>query len=89
MNKAQLIENIATKSNSSKAEATRILDATIVTISDLLKSGDSLTLVGFGTFSVSKRAARTGRNPATGAALNIPAKSVVKFKSSKNLNDKL
>ena len=74
MNKGELIEAIASATGSTKADAGRALDATIENITKALKKGDTVTLIGFGTFKVSKRAARTGRNPQTGAELKIPAK---------------
>ena len=82
MNKAQLIEAIAADANISKADAKRALEAIIKTTSKALKKGDRVALVGFGSFSVSKRNARTGRNPQTGNPILIKAKKVVKFKSS-------
>jgi DNA-binding protein HU-beta len=81
MNKAELIEAIASESKLTKADAGRALDAFINATSKALKKGDKLTLVGFGTFSVSKRSARTGRNPKTGKAIKIAAKKVAKFKA--------
>ncbi len=85
MNKAELIESIANTAKVSKADAGRALDATIESISKSLKKGDKVSLVGFGTFSVSKRAARTGRNPQTGKAIQIKAKKVAKFKAGSEL----
>ena len=89
MNKTELIEHIASKSDISKAAATRALASIIDGVKKTLKKGDTLTLVGFGTFSVSKRAARTGRNPRTGAALKIKAAKVPRFKPGKGLKDAL
>ncbi len=89
MNKTELIEHIASKSDISKAAATRALASIIEAVKKTLKKGDTLTLVGFGTFSVSKRAARTGRNPRTGAALKIKAAKVPRFKPGKGLKDAL
>lgn len=89
MNKTELVEHIATKSDISKAAATRALASIIEAVKKTLKKGDSVTLVGFGTFSVSKRAARTGRNPRTGAALKIKAAKVPRFKPGKGLKDAL
>lgn len=86
MNKAELIEAIANDSKLSKADAGRALDATITAISKSLKKGDKVSLVGFGTFSVNKRAARTGRNPQTGKAIQIKAKKVAKFKAGSELS---
>ena len=79
MNKTELIEHIASKSDISKAAATRALASIIDAVKKTLKKGDTVTLVGFGTFSVSKRAARTGRNPRTGETLKIAAANVPKF----------
>ena len=89
MNKTELIEHIADKSDISKAASARALTALIDAVKKTLKKGDTLTLVGFGTFSVSKRAARTGRNPRTGAALKIKAAKVPRFKPGKGLKDAL
>ena len=85
MNKSELIDAIASGSKLTKADSTRALDATIEAISKSLKKGDSVTLVGFGTFSVGKRAARTGRNPQTGKSIQIKAKKVAKFKAGATL----
>jgi len=85
MNKGELIEAVASATGSTKADATRAIDATISAISGALKKGDSVTLIGFGTFKVSKRAARTGRNPQTGAELKIPARTVPAFKAGAGL----
>ena len=85
MNKGELIEAVASATGSTKADATRAIDATISAISGALKKGDSVTLIGFGTFEVSKRAARTGRNPQTGAELKIPARTVPAFKAGAGL----
>ena len=87
MNKGDLINKIAEGANISKAQATEALNATLEGISDALKSGEKATLIGFGTFSVSHRPARTGRNPQTGASINIAAKNVVKFKPGSELSD--
>ncbi len=89
MNKTELIEHIASKSDISKAAATRALASIIEAVKKTLKKGDTVTLVGFGTFSVSKRAARTGRNPRTGAPLKIKAAKVPRFKAGKGLKDAL
>jgi nucleoid DNA-binding protein len=86
MNKAQLIEEIA-KVTCSKKEAELALSATLATIQKALKKGDTVTLVGFGTFGVSKRKARKGRNPQTGEAIKIKAKKVPVFKAGKGLKD--
>jgi DNA-binding protein HU-beta len=85
MNKAELIEAIANGSKLTKADAGRALDATIEAVSKGLKKGDRISLVGFGSFSVSKRAARVGRNPQTGKEIKIAAKKVVKFKAGTEL----
>ena len=85
MNKAQLIDAIARDAKLSKADAKRSLDAFIKSTTVALKKGDKLVLVGFGTFSVSKRAARIGRNPQTGKEIKISAKHVAKFKAGADL----
>jgi DNA-binding protein HU-beta len=85
MNRKELIEALATKTESTKADAERNVGAMIDIISDTLKKGDSLSLVGFGTFEVRKRAARTGRNPKTGEALKIKAAKVPAFKAGATL----
>lgn len=87
MNKSELIDAIAESADLSKASATRALDAVIDTITDSLKSGDQVVLVGFGTFSVKDRAARTGRNPQTGAPIEIAAAKIPSFKAGKALKD--
>ena len=89
MNKAELIEAMASESNLTKADAKRALDSFINATSGALKSGDRVALVGFGSFSVSKRAARKGRNPQTGKEINIAAKKVVKFKPGNELSQKV
>jgi len=89
MNKSELIDVIAAQAEISKAAAGRALDATVAAITDALKAGDSVSLIGFGTFSVGERAARTGRNPRTGMTLNIKAARVPKFKPGKGLRDSL
>jgi DNA-binding protein HU-beta len=89
MNKAELIDAIAAESKLTKADAQRALDAFLSVTSQALKKGDKLTLVGFGTFSVSQRAERTGRNPQTGKELKIAAKKVVKFKAGADLAGKV
>jgi DNA-binding protein HU-beta len=81
MNKAQLIDSIAKDAKLSKVDSGKALDATITAISKSLKKGEKIILVGFGTFSIAKRAARTGRNPQTGKAIKIAAKKVAKFKA--------
>ncbi|ODP97029.1 MULTISPECIES: nucleoid-associated protein HU-beta [Salinivibrio] len=87
MNKSQLIDQIAEGADISKASAGRALDAFVEAVSDTLKSGDQVALVGFGTFSVRERAARTGRNPQTGAEIQIAAAKVPGFKAGKALKD--
>lgn len=85
MNKAELIESMAAESGLTKADAKRALDAFIASTNKTLKKGDRVSLVGFGSFSVSKRAARKGRNPQTGKEIKIAAKKVVKFKAGADL----
>lgn len=80
MNKAELIDAIAKEAKLSKVDSGRALDATITAISKSLKKGEGVILVGFGSFSIAKRAARTGRNPQTGKPIKIAAKKVAKFK---------
>lgn len=87
MNKSELIESIATKSGVTRAVATTMLDATLGTITEALVAGDAVALVGFGTFKVGERAARTGKNPSTGEALEIAAATVPKFTAGKALKD--
>ncbi len=87
MNKAQLIDAIAKDSGLSKADAKKALDAFVKNTADALKSGDRVALVGFGSFAVSERSARTGRNPQTGKEIKIGAKKVVKFKPGSELSD--
>ncbi len=87
MNKAQLIDAIASGSGLTKADAKKALDAFISATTASLKKGDRVALVGFGSFSVSKRSARTGRNPQSGKEIKIPAKNVVKFKAGSELAD--
>ncbi len=87
MNKSELIDLIAKKADISKAAAGRALDATIDSVKGSLKKGGMVTLVGFGTFYVGKRAARTGRNPRTGSNIKIKAAKVPKFRAGKALKD--
>ncbi|MCG6930044.1 MAG: HU family DNA-binding protein [Desulfofustis sp.] len=87
MNKKELIESIAGAADISKAAAEKALNATLTSVADALKKGDKVTLVGFGTFSVAKRGARTGRNPQTGKSIKIAAKKVAKFKAGSKLSD--
>jgi DNA-binding protein HU-beta len=89
VNKAELIEHIASQADISKSQAGRVLDATIGAIKNTLRKGGAVSLVGFGTFAVGKRAARTGRNPRTGAAVKIKAAKVPKFRPGKALKDAL
>ena len=89
MNKTELIEHIAQSADMTKTDATRALEATVDTIKKALKKGDTVALVGFGTFSVGKRAARTGRNPRTGEEIKIKAAKVPKFSAGKGLKDAL
>jgi len=86
-NKSDLIEAIAKSADISKAAAGRALDATIESITKSLKKGELVSLVGFGTFYVGKRAARNGRNPRTGATIKIKAAKVPKFRAGKGLKD--
>ena len=85
MNKAQLIDAIASEADLTKADAKRALDAFVNTTTGALKKGDRVAIVGFGSFAVSKRNARTGRNPQTGKPITIAAKNVVKFKAGADL----
>lgn len=87
MNKTELVNAIAGKANLSKADSKKALDATVEAIADALKAGDKISLVGFGTFSVSERPARQGINPATKAPITIPAKKVAKFKAGSDLDN--
>ena len=85
MNKAELIDSMAEGAGISKADAKKALDAFIETTTNALKTGDRVALVGFGSFAVSERSARTGRNPQTGKEINIAAKKVVKLKAGADL----
>lgn len=87
MNKAELIDAIAGNAGLTKADAKKALDAFIESTTDSLKKGDRVALVGFGSFSVAERSARTGRNPQTGKEIKIAAKKVVKFKAGQELAD--
>lgn len=89
MNKSELIDAIAKSADISKAAAGRALDATVASIRTSLRKGSMVTLVGFGTFYVGKRAARSGRNPRTGASIKIRAAKVPKFRAGKALKDAL
>lgn len=86
MNKTDLVAAIAENAAITKADASRALQALLETITTAMSNGDSVSLTGFGTFTVSERAARTGRNPSNGKALKIPAKKVAKFKAGKGLS---
>jgi len=87
MNKKELVDKIAAEVNISKAKAQTGLEAIINTIQGSLKSGEGVQIIGFGSFQVTKTAARNGRNPRTGAAIKIPERKVVKFKPGKALQD--
>jgi DNA-binding protein HU-beta len=87
MNKSELIDAIAKSADLSKAAAGRALDAAVGAVTAAMKDGDMVTLVGFGTFYVGKRAARNGRNPRTGATIKIKAAKVPKFRAGKALKD--
>ena len=89
MNKSELVEHIANQADISKATATRALDAITGAVRTTLKKGGTVSLVGFGSFSVTKRPARTGRNPRTGAAIKIKSAKVPKFRPGKALKDAL
>jgi DNA-binding protein HU-beta len=89
MNKAELVAKMADDAGISKAQGNAALDAFVDAVTRSLKKGDKVTLVGFGTFSVTKRAARNGRNPQTGAVIKIKAKKVARFKAGKELSGKL
>ena len=87
MNKSELIDAIANSADISKAAAGRAVDAVVESVTSALKGGDQVTLIGFGTFSVKDRAARTGRNPQTGAEIQIAAAKIPSFKAGKALKD--
>lgn len=87
MKKVELVEAIAEKSGLTKSDATKALDATLATITEALANGDKIPLVGFGTFAVSKRSAREGRNPRTGETVKIAARNAVTFKAGSALKD--
>lgn len=87
MNKSELIDAVASSADLPKAAAGRALDAVIEAITQALKEGDSVSLVGFGVFAVKERAARTGRNPQTGAPIEIKAANIPSFKAGKALKD--
>ncbi len=87
MNKGELTEAVAARAGLSRAEATKAVDAVLDSITRTLAKGGSVSLVGFGTFSVNARAARAGRNPRTGETIHIPASNVPRFKAGKGLKD--
>jgi len=87
MNKSELVAALATGSGVTKADANRVLDTFMTTITDALKSGDQVVLPGFGSFSTGNRSARTGRNPQTGKTIEIKASRVAKFKAGKSLKE--
>ncbi len=89
MKKVELVEAVATKAGLTKADATRAIDATFGAITKALKKGDKITLIGFGTFGVSRREARNGRNPQTGATVKIPARNAVTFKAGTQLKNEV
>jgi len=89
MNKAELIDAIAAEAGLSKADAKKALDGFVNATADALKKGDRISLVGFGSFSVSKREERTGRNPQTGKEIKIAAKNVIRFKAGAELAGKV
>jgi DNA-binding protein HU-beta len=89
MNKSELVSKIAEDAGITKSQAGAALDSFFEGVSKTLKKGDKLTLVGFGTFSVSKRAARVGRNPQTGESIKIKAKKVARFKAGKELTSNI
>ncbi len=85
MNKTELVKKIAEKAEISQAQAKSVLEATLESVKEALQGGDSVQLIGFGTFSVSERAARTGKNPRTGEKIQIAAKKIAKFKAGTGL----
>ena len=87
MNKGEIIKKVAQDCDLSKAAAEKVLNSVMGVITDAMEAGDKVTLIGFGTFSVTERAAREGRNPRTGKKIKIPAKKVVKFKAGSKLAD--
>jgi len=89
MNKAQLVEKMAASAGISKNAAERALNGFIEAVTEALQQGDKVTLIGFGTFSVTQRKARQGRNPQTGEVIEIPAKKVVKFKPGSRLSESI
>lgn len=89
MNKTELIDAVAAKAGLSKADTKKAMEAYMAVTGDALKKGDKIAIVGFGTFSVQKRAARNGHNPQTGKSIKIAAKKVVKFKAGATLAKKV
>ena len=89
MNKSELIDAIAAEADISKAAAAKALDGMVAAVTDALKKGDTVTLVGFGTFYVGERAERSGRNPKTGETIKIPAARSPKLRAGKALKDAL
>lgn len=87
MNKSELVSAIAEKAGLTKVQAAAALEATVGTVTTALSNGDQVAIIGFGTFKVGERAARTGRNPQTGAEMKIPAAKVPKFSAGKSLKD--
>jgi len=89
MTKAELVSKVASESGITKSQAEKAVNGFVTAVSGALASGDKITLVGFGTFSVGSRAQREGRNPRTGEKIKIPASKAVKFKAGKNLSEKV
>ncbi|CAN5271115.1 DNA-binding protein HU-beta [soil metagenome] len=87
MNKQELIDSVADGAELTKADAGRAVDAVVSTISDALRAGEKVAITGFGSFEVRERAARTGRNPQTGATMQVPASKAPAFKAGKGLKD--
>lgn len=87
MNKSELVSSVAEKAGITKAQAAAAIDATVETVTEAMSSGDAVAIIGFGTFRVGERAARTGRNPRTGEAMEIPAAKVPKFTPGKALKE--
>ena len=89
MNKGDLINKVAEDANMTKNQAAEVLNCVFDSITETLKDGNKVSLVGFGTFTLNERKARTGRNPQTGASIQIPSKNVIKFKPGKDLSDRV
>ncbi len=89
MNKSELVDAIASDSGLTKADAQRAVNSFVTVVGDALKAEDRVALIGFGSFSISKRAERQGRNPQTGKAITIKAKNVIKFKAGSDLSSKV